>query len=117
MLGALPRVFRDGAKPWVLAEMAVRLDALLADGRTPAAIVRAAEEIATARPIGDRDHIDALHAVRAALRTNAFDHQADDGAGRCQGCGARRTGAVPCMSCDPVEVIEVIDLESITEKG
>lgn len=110
MLGALPRAFRDGAKPWVLAEMAVRIDAMLADGHGPGAIVRAGEEIAAARPIGDRDHIDALRAVRAALRANGYDHQADDDTDRCTGCGARRTGTMPCLTCDPVEVIDVIEM-------
>jgi hypothetical protein len=118
VLGALPRVFRDGAEPWVLAKMAVRIEELLTSGYGPAAIVRASEEITAARPItGDRDHVEALRAVKAALRANAFDVQAANDVDRCQGCGARRTGAVPCMSCDPIEVIEVIDLESVAEKG
>ncbi|MEU8310713.1 hypothetical protein AB0C84_44900 [Actinomadura sp. NPDC048955] len=95
--GGLPRVFREGAPRWVLAEMAVRVDALLAEGRTPIEIVRAAEEVPP--PIGPRGHLDALHAVRAALRTNGYDRQADEvaaGVVRCEGCGARRTGARGC---------------------
>jgi len=104
-------VFRDGAKSWVLAELAVRIDVMLADGHAPGEIVRAAEEIAAARPVGDRDHVDALRAVRAALRTNAYDRQADDVADRCDGCGARRTGTMPCTTCDPVEVLDVIELD------
>lgn len=115
MLGALPRVFRDGAAVWVLAELAVRIDAMLADGHSPGAIVRAAEEIAVARPVGDRDHVDALRAVRAALRSNAFDRQADDVADRCDGCGARRTGTLPCATCDPVEVLDVIELADVSK--
>lgn len=108
VLGALPAPLRDGAPAWVLAQMAVRIDAMLAEGHTPGAIVQAAEEISQGRTFGERGHIDALREVRAGVRANAVDPEADV-TNRCDGCGARRTGAIPCVICDPVEVLEVID--------
>ncbi|MEU8310678.1 hypothetical protein AB0C84_44715 [Actinomadura sp. NPDC048955] len=115
VVGALPRVVPDGAPGWVLAEMAVRVDALLADGRTPVEIVRAAEVVP---PIGPRGYMDALHGVRAALRAGGCGRQADEAAAgvvRCEGCGARRTGTA---TCDPVEVLAEIDApESLWDSG
>src|SRR5690606_41937696 len=83
--------------------MAVRIDAMLAEGHTPGAIVQAAEEISQGRTFGERGHIDALREVRAGVRANAVDPEADV-TGRCDGCGARRTGTSPGLTCAPVEV-------------
>lgn len=106
VLGRLPAEYRRGAPGWVLGRMAERIDRLLADGHLPAQIELAAREIAASRPIGGREHIAALDAVRTAVRTNAHDPQA--ARARCPGCGDLRRSDELCVACD-MDVLEVIE--------
>lgn len=89
--------------------MARRVDELLAT-YDPAEVIRAAEEIAAARPFGERDHIEALRAVKAAVRTNRAEGQADD-VERCDECGGRCTSGFPCANCGDAVVVEFSDAE------
>ncbi|MFI0454538.1 hypothetical protein [Actinomadura sp. 6N118] len=96
ILRELPGELTTGAPGWVRAQMSQRIDALLAEGFAPPAILAAAREIAQGRPLtGPRDHFNALRAIGAALRANRHDPAV------CATCGTERfTPGGRCPTCD-----------------